>query len=450
MFMQPAARSPLLRVPVALAVASLILLSVSSCSPHLATAPDKAPGSHPDLPVQSRFGSSIGFVDDQIVVTLAPGANAAAVAASYGAILVAVEQGFAVLQMPTPGDIEDVQLQIRNDSRVLTSERNSLLIPAEVRQKSWSFDDGFGSATTAASQPVTMSLGLPQAHTMVKGEAAKVAVLDTGIDPSHPLVGPRIIKGWDFIDNDPDPTDVATGLDVNGDGVADGAYGHGTHVAGIVMLTAPRAKLLVARVLDADGRGDVRTVAAGIRWATANGAKVINMSLGMLRPSNAIGLAIHEAAQRGVVCVVSAGNWGSDTPAEYPASSPEVITVGADDSSNRPASFTSYGWYVDLCAPGVAIRSAFPGGGYRVWSGTSMSAPFVAGAVAIVKGLHPEWGLEEMLSQLRFGSRPLVGMNLQQAGQLGAGALNVADLLSRLSDSAGFEDRTVGDIETSP
>jgi len=444
MFTQPAARSPLLRVPVALAVASLwMTMSVTSCSPHLATTPDKAPDSTPGISSQTRFGSSIGFIDDQLVVTLAPGANAAALAAAYGATLVAVEQGVAVLQLTAPGDIEDVQLQLHNDGRVLTSERNSLVIPAEVRQKSWSFDDGFGSSATTAGQPAVTALGMVQAHALVKGEASKVAVLDTGIDPTHPLVGPRIMGGWDFVDNDGDPTDTPTGVDVNGDGVADGAYGHGTHVAGIVMLTAPNAKLLVARVLDADGRGDVRTVAAGIRWATASGAKVINMSLGMLRPSNAIAFAIHEATLRGVVCVASAGNQGSNLPVEYPASSNEVIAVAADDASNRPASFTSYGPFVNICAPGVNIRSAFPGGGYRIWSGTSMSAPFVSGTVAMLKGMHPEWGLSDMTTALRYSARRLVDVSPWEVGQLGAGALNIGDVMTSLLVTPTFEDRTL-------
>ncbi len=295
-----------------------------------------------------------------------------------------------------------------------------------------------------------MSLGMVQAHALVAGEASKVAVLDTGIDPTHPLVGPRILGGWDFIDNDADPTDVATGLDVNGDGVPDGAYGHGTHVAGIVMLTAPNAKLLVGRVLDADGRGDVRTVAAGIRWATASGAKVINMSLGMLRPSNAIAFAIHEATLRGVVWVASAGNQGSNSPVEYPASSSEVIAVAADDAYNRPASFTSYGPFVSICAPGVNIRSAFPGGGYRIWSGTSMSAPFVSGTVAMLKSMHPEWGLNDMTLQLRYNARRLVDVSPAQVGQLGAGALNIADVMRSLLVTPSLEDRTAGDIQINP
>lgn len=447
MFTQPATRSPLLRVPEALAVASLISMLVASCSPHLATAPERA-----GIGTQSRFASSIGSVDEQIVVTLAPGASAGAVASAYNATVIAVQQGFAVLQPAPVENIDDLQLRMRNDARVLTVEQNSLIIPAEVRQKSWSFDDGFGSSSAMQSQPVALTLGLNDVHTVAQGEAAKVAVLDTGIDPSHPMLAPRIMGGWDFIDNDPDPTDTPTGLDVNGDGVADGAYGHGTHVAGIVLLTAPRAKLLVARVLDADGRGDVRTVAAGIRWATANGAKVINMSLGMLRPSNAIAVAIHEATLRGVVCVASAGNWGASTPLEWPGANPEVISVAADDANNRPASFTSYGPQVDICAPGVAIRSTFPGGGYRVWSGTSMSAPFVSGAVAIAKGLHPEWGATEMTTLLTGSVRRLYGMSSAQAGQLGAGALNVMDAMRVLYNlsSTDFEDRKVGDTTIAP
>jgi subtilisin family serine protease len=447
MFTQPATRSPLLRVPEAL-VASLISMLLASCSPHLATAPERTPGIEP----QTRFATSIGNVDAQIVVTLAPGASAGAVAAAYNATVIAVQQGIAVLQPAPVETIEDLQLRMRNDARVLTVEQNALVIPAEVRQKSWSFDDGFGTSSSMQSQPVSLTLGLNDAHALAQNEAAKVAVLDTGIDPTHPMLAPRIMGGWDFIDNDADPTDTPTGLDVNGDGVADGAYGHGTHVAGIVLLTAPRAKLLVARVLDADGRGDVRTVAAGIRWATANGAKVINMSLGMLRQSNAVAAAIHDATVRGVVCVASAGNWGASTPVEWPAANPEVIAVAADDANNRPASFTSFGPQVDICAPGVAIRSTFPGGGYRIWSGTSMSAPFVSGAVAIAKGLHPEWGATEMTTLLTGSVRRMYGISSAQAGQLGAGALNVIDAIRVLYNLSptDFEDRRVGDSLTSP
>ncbi len=441
-----ASRSPLLRMPRALAVTSLLALLSGSCSPHLATSPDRPPADGSGVPLSS----SISSVDGQVVVTLAPGASAAAVAAAYNATLIAVEQGFAVL-VPQPNEtLDDLQLQMKNDSRILTYERNSMVMPAEARQKSWSFDDGFGSFSTFSSQPVTSAMGLVQAHALCRSQAATVAILDTGVDPGHPLFAGRIVGGWDFVDNDSDPTDVLTGVDSNGDGVPDGAYGHGTHVAGIVALTAPTARLLIGRVLDSEGRGDVRTVAAGIRWAVANGAKVINLSLGLLRTSSAIAVALREAEAQGVVCVASAGNWGAATPVEYPASSATVIAVAADDAYSRPAAFSSYGSFVAVAAPGVDVRSAFPGGGYRLWSGTSMSAPFVSGTAAIVKGLRPEWTRIEVLSLLRSGAHPLSGMSTAQFGQFGSGAIDLYDVLKLLGAPPDLQDRVAGDLETSP
>jgi subtilisin family serine protease len=433
-------------VPRALAVTSFAVLFAASCSPRLATAPDDSRS----LELGGVHASTIGGVDDQIVVTLAPGATAAAVAAAYGARVVAVQQGFVVLEPDPAEEPADIELRMRDDARVLTVESNSLVIPAESRQKSWAFDDGNGTLQTYEYQPVVAALGIPESHGYGRGDGVKVAVLDTGIDPAHPLFAGRIAGGWDFVYDDPDPTDVRTGLDLDADGVADGAFGHGTHVAGIVTLTAPGAQLLVARVLDSEGRGDVRTVAAGIRWAVSQGAQVINLSLGMLRVSTTINLAIHEAAAAGVVCVASAGNWGSDSPQEYPATSPQVIAVGASDAACRPASFTSYGVFVDLCAPGVGVRSAYPGGEWRLWSGTSMSAPFVAGTAAVIKQRHPEWRMPEVLELLRNSASTLVDVNEVQVGQLGAGGLSVYLALSQLASPPDFRDRAAGDLEAGP
>src|SRR5262249_15756207 len=147
-------------------------------------------------------------------------------------------------------------------------------------------------------QPAAAAMHLSLAHVISSGEGVRVAILDTGIDPTHPAFAGRIATSWDFLNEQPGATDVAEGLDTNGDGVVDEAWGHGTHVAGIVTLTAPAAQLLIGRVLDSDGQGDVITVACGIRWAIANGARVINLSLGSLSDSPAIRSALAEAAAR--------------------------------------------------------------------------------------------------------------------------------------------------------
>src|SRR5262249_35920966 len=116
---------------------------------------------------------------------------------------------------------------------------------AESRQQSFSFDDGWGSAEACLLQPSAVIVGLDQAHAIGEGEGSLVAILDTGVAPNHPDLAGRIVGGWDFIDRDADPTDQPDGIDNDGDGRIDEGYGHGTHVAGIVHLTAPDAELLI-------------------------------------------------------------------------------------------------------------------------------------------------------------------------------------------------------------
>src|SRR5262249_54340042 len=162
-------------------------------------------------------------------------------------------------------------------------------------------------------------------------------------------------------------TDEPDGIDNDGDGYIDEARGHGTHVAAIVARTAPGARLFIVRVLDADGRGDILSIASGIQWAVQHGARVINLSLGMLRSSPAIERVLQQAEEKGVVCVASAGNWGADSPIEYPASSAHALAVAALDATGHAASFTSFGSFVGISAPGVEICSAYWGGRYALW-----------------------------------------------------------------------------------
>ena len=143
----------------------------------------------------------------------------------------------------------------------------------------------------------------------------------------------------------------------------------------------------------------------------------------MLHTSPAIENLLAEAEQRGIVCVVSAGNWGSDSPVEFPASSTHVLAVAATDIAGQAASFTSHGSFVALCAPGVAIRSAYFGGRYALWSGTSMAAPFVSSAAALLLAMHASWDRLQVLDRLATSARPLDELNPEIAGELGAGGL---------------------------
>jgi subtilisin family serine protease len=215
------------------------------------------------------------------------------------------------------------------------------------------------------------------------GAGVTVYVLDTGIRVSHTDFGGRARYGWDFIGNDR---------------YAGDCNGHGTHVAGTVGGTrygvAKRVRLVAVRVLDCQGRGSYSQIIAGIDWVVAHAARpaVVNMSLE--GPADSVlDDAVRRAIAAGITFVVAAGNHGRDACTESPARTPQALTVAATDRSDARARFSNYGRCVDLFAPGVAIVSDWNSGNRAraLMSGTSMAAPHVAGAAALVLSAHRRW-----------------------------------------------------------
>ncbi len=216
---------------------------------------------------------------------------------------------------------------------------------------------------------------------MDDGDSVHAYVIDTGVLISHAEFGGRASYGYDFIDND------ATAQDCNG---------HGTHVAGTIGGThygvAKKVKIVAVRVLDCDGDGDLMGVIAGVNWVTSHAVlpAVANMSMGGGR-SPALEAAVQKSINAGVTYVVAAGNDNVNAATESPSGLSAAITVGATDSRDRRASFSNYGSVVDLFAPGVNIRSAWASSNTatELLSGTSMAAPHVAGAAALVLDAFP-------------------------------------------------------------
>ena len=212
------------------------------------------------------------------------------------------------------------------------------------------------------------------------GAGVVVAVLDTGVDATHPDLQGRVLSGFDV-------------YNPNGDGRKD-PNGHGTHVAGIIAAgrnaqggqgLASGAQILPVRVLDETGYGDDSDVARGVIWAVAHGAQIINMSLGGEEANTQLAEAVAGAIQAGVVVVAAAGNGGAlQGGTVYPAANPGVIGVAATGGDDRAAWFSTRGSWVDIAAPGVGILSTWPGGGWEFESGTSMASPMFAAAVAVV------------------------------------------------------------------
>ena len=225
-------------------------------------------------------------------------------------------------------------------------------------------------------------LRLPQWWRSSEGEGIRVAVLDTGVDADHPDLEDAIVSAQDF----------------TGEGVED-LNGHGTHCAGIIAArrngvgfvgTAPRAELLIAKVLSNQGSGQLDWIADGIDWAVAEGAQIISLSLGSMGDSPALFEAVHAALAKGVIVICAAGNSGSlfSNAVGYPGRYGSVITVAAHDANGQPSGFSSRGAEIDFMAPGEDIWSTYSEGGYARLSGTSMATPFVAGLAALILSYH--------------------------------------------------------------
>lgn len=236
------------------------------------------------------------------------------------------------------------------------------------------------------------------------GTGIVVAVLDTGVDASHPDLAGQVLPGFDAY-----TPETAGRVDPNG---------HGTHVAGIVASLrgndqggaglAPGVKILPVRVLDESGSGDHSDIARGVIWAADHGADVMNLSLGGPEDTQVLRQAVAYARSKGVVVVVAAGNSAfQGNPVIYPAAYADVVSVAASSPGDSRAIFSSYGPYVDVTAPGLSILSTYPGNQYAFLSGTSMAAPYVAAAAALTLESHPSMSAASVSSRLVSSAQDL-------------------------------------------
>ncbi|MHC4957757.1 MAG: S8 family serine peptidase [Planctomycetota bacterium] len=289
------------------------------------------------------------------------------------------DSAYFVLTVPDEFDTGDLDALLDNlDARLVGSEKN-----CNARCPEGEPEDlptlGSDLLSCIPTQDGFSGLSLADAHVESTGSGIVVAVVDTGIDPTHPSLEDAIAPGgYDFLDFDNDPTDEENAVD-------NGQYGHGTFIASLVLAVAPDATILPVRVLDADGHGTPSTVAAGIIWAVDRGADVINISV-TLGWANVVDNAIDYAEARDVVVVAAAGNDAEATPG-YPASHSDVLSVGASDEDGVLASFSNAG--ADIVAPGIDLVGAYPEdaneAGTAVWSGTSFAAAIAAGTAALVR-----------------------------------------------------------------
>lgn len=402
----------------------------------------------------------------EVVVMLQPGADVAAVAEPWQARVLDQFGSRPIyrLRLPVGLTIDDAVAALSADPRVRFVEPNLAgEVPAAQDLYPWAVGEDAGAG---ADPWAPRALALGRAHQLSRGAGIRVAVLDTGADLAHPMLASRWARaangrvlGYDFVDGDRLPAERGT--------PADAGYGHGTHVAGLVATAAPQARLMPVRVLDPQGRGNSWVLAEALLWAvdpdgdpaTADGAHILNFSLATPRPTRLLRVALalatcgddddsetqedadlgqpgFEADQArcnlrpGAAVFAAAGNDGSETLRQYPAAEryEAKLAVSAFGPRLQRPAFANFGPWVGLAAPGERIVSAYPGGGYAAWSGTSMASPLAAGVAALVWARNPDWKPVDVVKRLQDRSTAM-------CGQTGLRALHahgaVADFVPR-------------------
>ena len=403
----------------------------------------RAQGGDP-TPSHGPFAARDAAAPDRLLVTFKADVPAEREARLHGSANGRVIRDLKQLRLrviQVPPQLLDAALRAYRASADVLSVELDRIVTTDETPNDTRYAEQWGLATVQAAEAWDITHGL---------STVKIAVLDTGILDSHPDLASKVVLS-ENLSSAPNATD---------------RNGHGTHVAGIAAAAtnnglgvagmAREALLLNVKVLDDSGSGYTSDVVEGIVWATDNGAQVINMSLGSEGGcGNSEYNATTYAWSKGVVLVAAAGNSNS-TGGFSPASCPNVLSVAATDSADARASFSNYGYSVDLAAPGVDILSTALTGdcllcdpsGYTLLSGTSMASPFVAGLAALVWSTGFNASNQAVVDRILQTADPIAGTGtLWQAGRINARRA-VSPLTISEARPAFVHDSLAGDADT--
>ncbi len=423
------------------------------------------------------FAPSPASAQSQFIVRT-PAAIVQAVADSHGLTIVGQVTGkdIFLLQAAAAADPVAKLNDLHNDVNVAEAEQDGkVFIPeslqgAQLTQSTATILDALKTKTLQlyfGSQVWTVYVN-QTAATLIRisdtqstyglSGTGTVAVIDTGIDPRHSVLASSLVSGFDFTSNPPaagfasdwadldqstatildqstatilDATNsvvqlnqsTATILDQSTATILDTtkvpkSFGHGTMVAGVIHLVAPSAKLMPLKAFKADGSSDVFNILKAIYYAAQNGATVINMSFSLDGMSQEFARAVDFAVKNGVTCVGSAGNSGKEILV-YPAALRSVVGVASTSNTDIRSTFSNYGMsLVLMAAPGEGIITTYPGNHYAGAWGTSFSAPFLAGAAAVLLQVDPTMSPDKVA-----GIFSGTGVKISQ--DLGSGRLNL-------------------------
>jgi thermitase len=326
----------------------------------------------------------------------------------------AIEQAGGALEQAIPKlNAYLVGVEPAQRSEVLSSLRSRSVVKRAAQEVMSEALDVTPDDSAWPQQAGLRVAGFPAAWDVTQGSSrVVVAVIDTGVDGQHPDLRGALVPGYDFVNSDTNPMDD---------------HGHGTAVAGVIAARADnhlggagicwRCSIMPVKVLDAGGSGDDTVIAAGIVWATDHGAKVINLSLGGPGTSQELTNAISYATGKGVIVVAAAGNSGTTTQF-YPAADPRALSVAATTVSDQRYSWSNFGPWVRVAAPGCNVAPVL-GGGYGNFCGTSSAAPLVTGLVALELSAQPSATPRQIEEALLGGVRQLP--DFVQYGRIDAG-----------------------------
>ncbi|WP_199756784.1 S8 family serine peptidase [Tautonia sociabilis] len=369
-----------------------------------------------------------------------------------------------VLHLPAGTTVPQAIASLRTDPRVLEASPDYVL-SLQASPNDPGFTSGALWGLRNSSLPEA-DIDAESAWNVTTGSADSiVAVIDTGIDVTHPDLAANI---WT------NPGEIAgNGIDDDGNGYVDDSHGwnfvanspnvaddhgHGTHVAGTIGAVGNNGigvvgvnwtvKLMALKFLNASGSGSTSDAIRALDYAVAMGAQVSNNSYGGSGFETFFSLAIDRAREAGHIFVAAAGNSGVnvDTNPSYPAAYAQdnVISVAATDRLDQLASWSNYGLQrVDLAAPGVSILSTLPGNRYGNLSGTSMASPHVAGAAAMLWGLHPDWSYQQVIAKLLATVDPVssVAGKVATGGRLDLGRAITSETDGPRVESAALESK---------
>ncbi|HBT87416.1 S8 family serine peptidase [Desulfobacter sp.] len=324
-----------------------------------------------------QAGGSKNFVPGELLIQVTPGAARTDVdnlLHSHGAVTDGEIENIKVRRIRVPEHaLEQVKKALSNNPNIQFVEENFIAeagyVPNDERYPSqWHLP------MIAAPEGWDMTTGSP---------SVPIAIIDSGVDPTHPDLAGNLIAGYNFLDNNTNTQDVQG----HGTAVAGSAAAMTDNITGVAGV-AWDSLIMPLVVVNTDGSATYYNIAQAINYAADQGVRIMNISIGGSSYSSTLQNAVNYAWNKGAVIVAAASNYSTDTP-YYPAACANVVAVSATTSSDTLASFSNFGDWVDISAPGLYILTTTRGGGYGNMSGTSFSSPITAGVAALILSANP-------------------------------------------------------------